>query len=137
MSTAEASMSGTVTDPSTGETLSGISVASFNRPKNQKLTGTNDSSGAYSIQSIPVGTYDVEVEGDDYNPTNVDDLSLPAGNTVKNFTMSKGSSSSGPTKFKITGTVVQGRETETGMEGGTIVLQAGGPISGATVTVTN
>ncbi|HEX7807894.1 MAG TPA: carboxypeptidase-like regulatory domain-containing protein, partial [Thermoanaerobaculia bacterium] len=41
------------------------------------------------------------------------------------------------TKFKITGTVVQGESTETGMEGGTIVLEKGGTISGATITVKN
>jgi len=143
MSTAEASLSGTVTAKSTGEPLSGISVAIFNNSTNKKYTGTTDSNGNYSITSIPVGTYDVEVEGDDYSPTNVDDLSVPAGNTVKNFTMSKGSSSepgessSGPTKIKVTGTVEQGEETETGMEGGTIVLQKGGPVSGATVTAKN
>jgi carboxypeptidase family protein len=41
------------------------------------------------------------------------------------------------TKFKISGTVVQGESTETGMEGGTIVLQKGTTISGATITVKN
>lgn len=143
MSTAEASMSGTVTDKTTGDPLSNISVAIFNNSTNQKLTGTTDSTGAYSIQSIPVGTYDVEVEGDDYGATDVNDLSLPAGNTVKNFTMSKGgsipgvSTGSGSTKFLIKGTVVQGESTETGMEGGTIVLQPAENIAGATITVTN
>src|ERR1043165_2732618 len=111
MSTAEASLSGTVTAKSTGDPLSGISVAIFNNSTNKKYTGTTDSSGNYSITSVPVGTYDVEVEGGDYSTTNVEDLSLPAGNTVKNFTMSTGSSdpdgSSGSSKIKVTGTVMQ------------------------------
>lgn len=135
MSTAEASLSGIVTDKSTGDPLSGISVAIFNNSTNKKSTGTTDSSGAYSIQSIPVGTYTVEVEGDDYNATNMDNLSLPAGNTVKNFTMSKGNS--GSSKIQVTGTVYQGGETETGMEGGTVVLQPAENIAGATVKATN
>ena len=117
-----------------------MSVAIFNDSTNQKLSAKTDSSGAYSIQSILVGTYNVEVEGDDYNANDLDDLSLPAGNTVKNFTMSKGGESmpgSGPAKLQIKGTVVSGGSTETGMEGGTIVLQPTTNVSGATVTVKN
>ena len=137
MATEEATLSGTVTAKSTGDPLSGISVAIFNDSTNQKLTGKTDSSGAYSIQSIPVGTYNVEVEGDDYAPTNLDDLSLPAGNTTRNFTMSKSSSIPGmesPTKLRITGTVVSAEMSVT-VDGETKVTST--TVAGATVTVTN
>lgn len=46
-------------------------------------------------------------------------------------------SNSESAKFRITGTVVSGGSTETGMEGGTIVLQPSTEVSGATITVTN
>ena len=140
MSTAQASLSGTVTDKITGDPLSGISVAIFNDSTNQKLTAKTDSSGAYSIQSIPLGTYNIEVEGDDYSANDKDDVTLSAGNTTINFSMSKGGSgtgiSSGPTKFKITGTVMTDGSSMT--DGGvTVWSDPSEPVSGATITVTN
>jgi hypothetical protein len=149
MSTAEATLSGVITDSTSGEPLSGISVAIFNNSTNRKLTATTDSSGAYAIQSIPVGTYNVELEGDEYTVNDYDDVSLPAGSTELNFSMKKSgnvpgeeagagpASGSGTSKLRITGTVVSGGETETGMEGGTIVLLPTTNVSGATVNVTN
>jgi 5-hydroxyisourate hydrolase-like protein (transthyretin family) len=139
MSTAEASLSGVVTDSSTGDPLSGISVAIFNDSTNQKLSAKTDSSGAYSIQSIPVGTYNIEVEGDDYSPTDKDDVSLPAGNTEMDFKMSKSGSIPGmptPVKFRITGTVVCEGLSETDA-GQTIVLKPTTTVSGVTVTAKN
>jgi 5-hydroxyisourate hydrolase-like protein (transthyretin family) len=89
MSTAEASLSGTVTDSSTGDPISGASVAIFNDSTNQKLTATTDSSGAYSIESFPAGTYDIEVEAGDYNPGIASERSLQAGNTEIDFELKK------------------------------------------------
>ena len=89
MSAAEATLSGTVTNHS-GTPLSGASVAIFNNSTNKEWRATTDGSGAYSIQSIAAGSYDIEVEGDGASAT-ADDVSLPAGNIVMNFTLSKGS----------------------------------------------
>ncbi len=138
----EASLSGICTDSSTGNPLESVSITIFNLSTNHEYKTTSDSSGAYSIASVPVGTYNVEVEPPDgYEDKDMDDLSLLAGNTVVDFNLSPGENydtdtSSGPAKVRITGTVVSDGMTTTsnGVKDDT---DGSTTVAGATVTVTN
>ena len=85
MSTAVASLSGVVTGTNSGNPISGASV-SVGSGTIKQASATTDSSGAYSIQSIPAGTYDVVVTAEGYNSESTD-LSLPSGSTQINFTL--------------------------------------------------
>jgi len=91
MSTTEASLSGVVTDSSSGEPINDAVVTIINNSNQDKqLSATTGSSGAYSIQSIPVGTYIIVVQAVDYSTSRENDVSLPAGNTELNFKLSEG-----------------------------------------------
>lgn len=96
MSTAEANLSGTVTDSSTGDPISDVSIAIFSDSTNKKSTAKTDSSGAYSIESVAVGSYTIEVEGPNPYTKAVDKtgVELQAGDNVQNFTLKKQSTES-------------------------------------------
>ena len=55
------SITGTVTD-STGAAIPGASVTVINTATNAVSKGTTSGTGSYSVQQLPVGTYEVHVE---------------------------------------------------------------------------
>ena len=59
--TTSATMVGTVTDPS-GAFVSGATVSVINTGTNQARTATTNDSGAYNVQDLVAGTYEVRVE---------------------------------------------------------------------------
>jgi hypothetical protein len=77
------SISGTVTDSSTGNGISGASVVSGS------YSATTDSSGNFTISNLPVGVYKFTASANGYNSAESDFVGIVAGQTsTVNFALS-------------------------------------------------
>ena len=58
-------ISGTISDPA-GAVVSNASVKATNTDTHFTRTGASDGSGAFSLQYLPIGKYDVEITADGF-----------------------------------------------------------------------
>jgi hypothetical protein len=75
------SISGAVTDPS-GAVVSNASVTALNVATGFQVTGTTDGKGEIALKELPVGTYNVTVQGAGFAPLSVKGLVVRTGEIV-------------------------------------------------------
>ncbi len=76
------SLEGTVTDPA-GANIPGATVTVTNQLTREQRVTQSDSSGQYSVPSLPVGTYQIEVKAPGMQNMLISDLPLPVGAIVR------------------------------------------------------
>src|SRR5438309_892626 len=102
--TASGALSGTVVDKD-GAVIKGATVSAKNKATGQTRTATTDDNGAYKIDLLPAGRYDVKVNASGFADATSENVEALVGQTNGlNFTMNPGG---------VTGTVtVTSGETE-------------------------
>ncbi|HYL37501.1 MAG TPA: TonB-dependent receptor [Bryobacteraceae bacterium] len=75
-------VTGTVTD-ATGAVVPNAAVTVRNQSTGEERATQTDAAGIYTVPSLPVGTYRVEVKSQGMQTTAVSDLVLPVGSTVR------------------------------------------------------
>ncbi|HLV88378.1 MAG TPA: TonB-dependent receptor [Candidatus Sulfotelmatobacter sp.] len=71
-------INGTVTDPS-GAVVTGASVRATNTGTGVTLNAVTTSSGEFSFQDLPLGTYKISVTASGFQPADFDNVSVTAG----------------------------------------------------------
>lgn len=71
-------ITGVVTDSTTGQPLSAVSVA----VAGTRLGGLTNAEGRYTIERVPVGTHTLQTRRIGYSPRNIPDVSVTAGGTA-------------------------------------------------------
>jgi hypothetical protein len=77
-----AAVQGTVTDPS-GAVLPSANIMVHNEATGEERSTVTDTEGAYSVPSLPVGTYRIEAKANGMQTTVVNQLTLAVGTTVR------------------------------------------------------
>src|SRR6266849_8649446 len=77
-----ATITGTVTDPS-GAPIVGATVTAHDTQRGTAWTSITNSVGLYNILRIPVGTYDLTVEGKGFQKTVVEPFTLVLNQTAR------------------------------------------------------
>ncbi|MDR5726177.1 MAG: carboxypeptidase regulatory-like domain-containing protein, partial [Terriglobia bacterium] len=112
-------ISGTVTD-STGASLPSVTVTITNQGTGVARTVTTDSTGFYSAESIPAGTYTVTVSKDGFKQSVTRDMHIDPGvRRANDVTLQVGSASS---QVTVTANAVQ-VNTQTSESSGTITAK--------------
>ncbi|HYL85618.1 MAG TPA: TonB-dependent receptor [Candidatus Angelobacter sp.] len=81
MAQSNASLNGTVTDP-TGAAVAGAKVVATNRATSVVSQTQTDTTGAYLFPSLPIGIYRLEVTASNFQTSVITDLELPVATTV-------------------------------------------------------
>ena len=81
MAQGNATLTGTVTDP-TGAVVPGATVTATNVATNVPSTTQTNDSGLYRFPTLPVGTYKVTVEATGFKAYNVENIVLTVGQIV-------------------------------------------------------
>src|SRR5690606_10740969 len=71
-------ITGVVTDSTTGQPLSAVSVA----VEGTRLGGLTNAEGRYTIERVPVGTHTLQTRRIGYSPRNIPGVSVTAGETA-------------------------------------------------------
>ena len=80
--TVTGSITGLVTDPS-GAVVQGATVTAENVATGVKTTAKTNGAGVYTLRFLPIGTYQLKIDANGFNPSNVAPFALEIDQTAK------------------------------------------------------